>query len=162
MREDEVDAVDAPRPDLELESLTTAQQELDRLRTEELRAKTGQLSTHARQVPGGEIVAERVTDVEPNDLRALATEVVDRIGPSGIVTLGIERNGKAFLVAAVSLDLLDHGIEARQALGAAARAVGGGAGGRGAIASAGGRHGEALDQALANAAEDAIRLLDRR
>jgi alanyl-tRNA synthetase len=145
-----------------LESLTTAQQELDRLRTEELRAKAGQLSTHARQVPGGEIVAERVTDVEPNDLRALATEVVDRIGPSGIVTLGIERNGKALLVAAVSRDLLDHGIEARQALGAAARAVGGGAGGKGAIASAGGRRGEALDQALANAAEDAIRLLDRR
>jgi alanyl-tRNA synthetase len=77
-------------------------------------------------------------------------------------TGGIERNARTLLVAAVSRDLLDHGIEARQALSAAARAVGGGAGGKGAIASAGGRHGEALDSALAAALQEAVHLLAGR
>jgi alanyl-tRNA synthetase len=145
-----------------LDSLATAQQELTRLRAEELRATADNLSARARQAPGGRVVVERVTSIEPNDLRTLAADVVNQVGPSSVVVLGTEHDGKALLVAAVSRDLLENGIEARQALTTAARTVGGGAGGKGPIANAGGRLPEALDPALAAALQDAVRLMTGR
>ncbi|MFF9017402.1 DHHA1 domain-containing protein [Streptomyces sp. NPDC014870] len=58
------------------------------------------------------------------------------------------------LVAAITADLIDQ-APAERLIARAAKAVGGGGGGTGAIASAGGRHPERLDQAVAVAAEDA-------
>ncbi|GAA2746313.1 alanine--tRNA ligase [Kitasatospora cinereorecta] len=143
-----------------LDALTTAQQELDRLRDTELRTRAQQLAGPARTVTGGRIVAEKVTGLGSDELRTLATNTVALLnGDRAVVVLGAEHDGKALLAAAVTRNLHDTGFQASQILVRAARTVGGGAGGKGPVASAGGRHPGALDEALAIAAQDAARIL---
>ncbi|GII96301.1 hypothetical protein Ssi02_65320 [Sinosporangium siamense] len=79
-----------------------------------------------------------------------------------VVILGLEHDGKAMLVATISPDLLASGVQAAQIITRAAKAVGGGGGGTGGVASAGGRHPQALAHALQLAADDASSALTGR
>ncbi len=152
------DAPDALRK--RLDSLASAERELGRLREAELRNRAQQLTTSARTVNGGRIVTEKVTGLGPDELRTLAHHIAGLLDAGhAAVILGTEHNGKALLAAAVTHSLHDTGIDASRILIPAARTVGGGAGGKGPVASAGGRRVEALDEALAIAAQDAIRIL---
>ncbi|WP_406086806.1 alanine--tRNA ligase [Kitasatospora purpeofusca] len=143
-----------------LDTLAAAQQELARLRDAELRTRAQQLAASARTVPGGRIVTERVTDLGPGELRTLATGTADLLGSDhAVVVLGSEHGGKALLAAAITPSLHATGTQASQFLTAAARTVGGGAGGNGPTSSAGGRRPEVLDEALTIAAQDAVQAL---
>ncbi|MEW2130823.1 alanine--tRNA ligase [Streptomyces sp. NPDC005435] len=155
------DAPDALRG--RLGALADAQAQLTRLRAAELRSQAAQLAVTARLVGRGHLLAHKVTGVTPEELRQLASDTVTHM-PSGpaVAVLALEHSGKALLVAAVSPDLLGHGVQAAQIITRAAKTVGGGGGGTGATASAGGRRTEHLDQALTAAAEDAATLLDNR
>ncbi|MCM2579742.1 alanine--tRNA ligase [Streptomyces meridianus] len=145
-----------------LDALTAAQQELGRLREAELRSRAQELAASARPVAGGRIVTEKLTGLGPDELRTLAADTVGLLSDNPtIVILGTEHSGKALLAAAVTHSLHETGTQASQILVSAARAVGGGAGGQGAVASAGGRHTEALDEALTVAGQDAVRVLDQ-
>ncbi|MER5972166.1 alanine--tRNA ligase [Streptomyces sp. NPDC002055] len=145
-----------------LDALSAAQQELGLLRETELQNRARQLAASARGVAGGRVVTEKVTGLGPDELRTLAHRTVDLLDTGhAIVVLGTEHDGKALLAAAVTRSLHDTGTEASHILIPAARAVGGGAGGKGPLASAGGRHSDALDEALTIAARDAVRALDQ-
>ncbi|WP_432111090.1 hypothetical protein [Streptomyces sp. YPW6] len=63
------------------------------------------------------------------------------------------------MAAALTRNPHDTDIGASRILTPAARAVGGGAGGKGPVASAGGRRAEALDEALSVAVQDAVHTL---
>ncbi|MET9296177.1 alanine--tRNA ligase [Streptomyces sp. NPDC003077] len=143
-----------------LDALAEAQERLSRLRAEELRHQAALLADRARPAGEGRLVVQRVTDIAPDELRGLATDTVRRLphGPAAVI-LGTEHDGKALLAAAVSPTLHDTGVQAARLLTTAARTVGGGSGGRGPVASAGGRHAEALDRALAVAGEEAGRVM---
>lgn len=143
-----------------LEALAAAQAELGQMRAAELRSQAVRLAGTASPVGGGQLVAQRVTGVTPDELRQLASETLAHLssGPAAVV-LSLEHSGKALLVAAISPHLLSRGVEAAQVIARAAKTVGGGGGGTGAVASAGGRRPEDLDQALTAAAEDATALL---
>ncbi|MFG2097246.1 alanine--tRNA ligase [Streptomyces sp. NPDC048612] len=146
-----------------LEALADAQTQLTRQRAAELRSRADQLA-HASAAAGtGRILVQKVTGVTPDELRQLTSETLAHLpaGPS-IVVLALEHGGKALLASAVSPDLLDRGIQAAQVITRAAKAVGGGGGGTGALASAGGRRPEHLDQALTAAGQDAAGLLSNR
>lgn len=142
-----------------LSALAQAEDELARQRAEQITLKAAALTSGARQVPGGWVIAEKVTDVTPAELRTMAAETVGgvHIGPA-VVILGTEHEGKAQLAAAISPSLSD-GHSASPVLARAAKAVGGGGGGTGALASAGGRHPAYLDEALDLAVQDATTLL---
>jgi len=77
-----------------------------------------------------------------------------------VVVLGSEAQGKAVMVALLTADLAAAGAGARDVLARAAKAVGGGAGGKGDLASAGGRDPGQLEEALRIARADALELLD--
>jgi alanyl-tRNA synthetase len=142
-----------------LAALATAQDELTGLRAAELREQATRFAGSARPLGTGRIVSRTVTGTTAHELRTLAQETAARLDDPAVVILGTERDGKALLAAAITQGLHRNGARASQILAAAARVVGGGAGGRGPIASAGGRRPEAFGQALATAAEDAARLL---
>jgi alanyl-tRNA synthetase len=74
--------------------------------------------------------------------------------------LGSETQGKAAMVALLTTDLAASGAAAREVLARAAKAVGGGAGGKGDLASAGGRDPARLDEALRIARADALALFE--
>ncbi|MFG7940356.1 alanine--tRNA ligase [Streptomyces cacaoi] len=145
-----------------LAALARAEEELARRRAQEVSLKAAALANGAREVPGGWVIAEKVTGVTSAELRTLATEAVGAVhhlGPA-VAILGTEHEGKVQLAAALSPSLVDDSHSAAPVLTRAARAVGGGGGGTGALASAGGRRPAYLHEALDLAAQDAAALLN--
>jgi alanyl-tRNA synthetase len=100
----------------------------------------------------GAVVA-RVDGLSPNDLRDLAIAVRQEPGVDIVVLIGTSDSNGVSLVAAVQPG-------AKQPAGAlikdAARAVGGGGGGKGDIATAGGKDAEGIPEALRIAAEAVV------
>ena len=139
-----------------LERLKAADRQLAKLRSADLAHQARRIAEAATREDGLAVVVERLDDTPMDDLRRLATEIRGHLGERGVVVVGAAtREGKAQLVAAITRDLADAGIEARPVLQAAAQLVGGGAGGKGDLAQAGGKRSEQLDEALTVAAREA-------
>ncbi len=90
-------------------------------------------------------VISRIDGLSPGDLRDLAIAVRQQPGVEIVVLGGLSDTGGASLVAAV---MPGSGLAAADLLRDAAKAVGGGGGGKGDIATAGGKNPEGLDEAL--------------
>ncbi len=136
--------------------LRSVEKELARARSEALLASAAALLDGAEHVGGTRVVAAAVSGADRDGLKTLALELRNRLD-SGVVALGtVTADGTASLVAALTPDLVANGIAARDVLQPGARVVGGGAGGKGDVAQAGGKHGARLDAALA-AVRDAAR-----
>jgi alanyl-tRNA synthetase len=94
-------------------------------------------------------VVHRVDGLNPNDLRELAIAVRQQ-GVSRVVLIGVSDSGGVSLVGAVGKDA---GISAGDLVKDAARAVGGGGGGKGDVAVAGGKNVGGIDEAIRIAGE---------
>jgi alanyl-tRNA synthetase len=128
-----------------------------------LERQAGELAGRVAREADGWLVAERVPEAGGDDLRRIASAVRDRVGPGpGVVVLGSAAQGKAAMVALLTADLAGADpAAAREVLARAAKAVGGGAGGKGDLASAGGRDPARLEEALKIARADATEVLKR-
>lgn len=91
------------------------------------------------------IVVARVDELSPSDLRELALAVRQQVGIRAVVLGGLTPEGGVSLVAAVTPT---SGLSATALIKDAAKAVGGGGGGKGDIATAGGKLPEHLPEAL--------------
>ncbi|MDO8391959.1 MAG: alanine--tRNA ligase [Actinomycetota bacterium] len=105
---------------------------------------TGQAGELAADATNGRVVA-RVDGLSPGDLRDLAIAVRQQAGVEIVVLGGISDTGGVSLVAAVTPA---SGRVAGDLIKDAAKAVGGGGGGKGDIATAGGKNAAGLDEAL--------------
>src|SRR6266704_1576050 len=144
-----------------LEALADATRELERLRQSELAGRAAELAGHATTVGGGWMVVERVPGASADELRQLANTVRERRGDGpGVVVLGSDQGGRGNLVALLTADLVGRGITAREVVMPAARLVGGGAGGKGDLATGGGSDAAKLGEALATAGIEARRVLE--
>ncbi|MDP8977525.1 MAG: alanine--tRNA ligase, partial [Actinomycetota bacterium] len=93
-----------------LERLRTLEKELTRARQEALLASAGRLVDDAERVDGAAVVAATVPGADRDALKALATDLRNRLG-TGVVVLGSPTpDGRAQLVAAVSADLVAEGL----------------------------------------------------
>ncbi len=110
-----------------------------------LRAKvaTGRAAELAAEAIG-DVVVTRIDGLSPGDLRELAIAVRQQ-GVDAVVLGGISDTGGVSLVAAVQPA---SGKVAGDLIRDAAKAVGGGGGGKGDIATAGGKNPDGLDEAL--------------
>ena len=135
------------------------QRKLDEIKS--LQAELKQLRGPARERPGRPrspprpsdgVVVQRIDGVDPGDLRDLAIAVRQQPGIRRVVLMGVTSTGGVSLVAAVQSA---EGVEAADLIKAAARAVGGGGGGKGDIATAGGKDPSGLDEAMRIALEAA-------
>ncbi|MFN2556950.1 MAG: alanine--tRNA ligase [Nitriliruptorales bacterium] len=136
--------------------LREAERELARTRAATLSQQARAIAEETERSSGLAVVARRVDDVTAEELRQLALEVRGNLGQRGVVVLGTATaDGKAQLVAVLTPDLAEAGLEARSVLAPAAKVVGGGAGGKGDLAQAGGRMSAKLVEALAVAASEA-------
>jgi alanyl-tRNA synthetase len=131
-----------------LARLRAAEKEIARARQQALLAGAGQLAARAEQVSGARVLTASVQGTDRDSLKTLALDLRQRLGESVVVLGDVTDDGKAHMVATVSPDLLARGLEARDVLQPGARVVGGGAGGKGAVAQAGGRDGSKLSAAL--------------
>ena len=130
-----------------LDEIKELQTELKQMRA---RLASGRASEIAASAVDG-VVVERVDGLEPGDLRDLAIAVRQQ-GTRRVVLMGQTPTGGVSLVAAVQPD---DGVPAAELIKPAARAVGGGGGGKGDVATAGGKDPAALDEAMRLAREAA-------
>jgi alanyl-tRNA synthetase len=124
-----------------LGELRTLQEELREMRS---RLASGRAAEMAAAATDG-VVVERVDGLEPDDIRELAVAVRQQPGVRVAIIGGVTTSGGVSLAAAVSGAA---GVSAGALLKDAARAVGGGGGGKGDVATAGGKDPSGLDEAL--------------
>jgi alanyl-tRNA synthetase len=133
---------------------------------ERLRARVRELEQAGRDGHGGPDVAELAAgatrigpiavlaadagEVGGDDLLRLSDVLRQRLG-SSVVVLGARSAGKVSLVASATPEAIAAGASAADVIAAVAPIVGGGGGGRPAMARAGGRDPERIDDALAAA-----------
>ncbi len=132
-----------------VEQVKRLESELGRIRKSDLAARAERVAAAAVDVAGVRLVSA-AEDGDPEELRELATAAVARLANRGdaAVVLGSARGGRALLVAACSAGLAGRGVTAPRLLEPAARAVGGGAGGKPTLGTAGGPRGERVADAL--------------
>lgn len=135
-----------------LDELKAAQDEIKALRSRLAAGRASELSANA--VDG--IVVERIDGLSANDLRDLTVAVRQQPHIHAVVLVGVTDTGGVSLVAATATALK---LNAGDLIKDAARAVGGGGGGKGDIATAGGKNPEGIDEALSIAREKARALV---
>ena len=124
-----------------MDEIKSLQDELKALRA---KLATGQAADLAGAAVDG-IVVTQVDGLSPNDLRDLAIAVRQQPGMVAVVLGGLTDTGGVSLVAAVQPS---SGKQAGDLIRDAAKAVGGGGGGKGDIATAGGKNPAGLPEAL--------------
>jgi len=140
------------------ELVTGVRRRLDEIKAlqDEIKGLRGQLATgRAAELAAAAsdgVVVTRVDGINPGDLRDLAIAVRQQPGVHTVVLGGVTDTGGVSLVAAVTGE---SGKVAGDLIKDAAKAVGGGGGGKGDIATAGGKNVEGLAEALRIAAEAA-------
>jgi alanyl-tRNA synthetase len=124
-----------------LDEVRQLNEELKQMRSQLALGRAAELAADAAD---GVVIA-RVDGVAPGDLRDLAVAVRQQSGVMIAVLGGLTPTGGVSLVAAVRPE---SGLQAADLIRDAAKAVGGGGGGKGDIATAGGKNAEGLDTAL--------------
>ena len=118
-----------------------------------LRSKAAMgLAAELASLASNGVLVTRVDGLAPGELRDLALAVRQQATVEAVVLGGLTPTGGVTLVAAVTAAF---GGQASDLIKDAARAVGGGGGGKGDIATAGGKNPEGLDEALRVAKEAA-------
>ncbi len=102
------------------------------------------------QVGDVKLLTRILEDADLDTLRLVADRFRQLVPEKGIVVLGTVIGGSPRLVAAVTEDLIRDGFKAGDLVQHAAKSIGGGGGGRPAMAEAGGKHPDKLPQALAS------------
>ncbi|MBF1737051.1 MAG: alanine--tRNA ligase, partial [Trueperella pyogenes] len=151
------------RPDeltTRLESVMTrlrdAEKELQKIREQQALAEAALLAQNARKIGKFTSVIAPVGALGTADeLRAMATDVRERLGNDGpvLVALAAIINGKPMVTVATNELARQHSARAGQFVRRAAKILGGGGGGRDDLAQGGGSNPAAIDDALADVNE---------
>ncbi|ROH85423.1 alanine--tRNA ligase [Pseudomethylobacillus aquaticus] len=150
------DAVKAPKAEAAervsalLESLRTAEKELERLKSKLAASQGDDLVSQAVEVAGIKLLAAKLDGVDAKGLREVADKLKDKLGSCALL-LAVTEADKVSLVAAVSKDLTGK-LKAGDLVNFVATQVGGKGGGRPDMAMAGGTDASKLPQALAGVA----------
>ncbi|OIV39070.1 alanine--tRNA ligase [Mangrovactinospora gilvigrisea] len=136
--------------------LREAEKDIERFRGEQvLRAAAG-LAEEARDIGGTALVAARVPDgTTADDLRKLVLDVRERLsGRPAVVVCATVTNDRPLVVAATNEQARERGLKAGDLVRTAAKALGGGGGGKPDVAQGGGSNPGAVDEALAAVARE--------
>ncbi len=138
----------------EVESLVSRARDLEKeialLRVASLGQVLDALVRDAVEANGVRVVAGKTAPAVMDDLRILGQDLRGRLGSGAVGVLGAVDPGgdKVYLVSTVTDDLVGKGLSAGKLVGAVAKTVGGGGGGRPELATAGGKLPDKLDEAL--------------
>ena len=134
------------------EELRDAKAELAKQASQSIAGAVDDLVASAEEVDGVKIITHQATGLDRDALRELADKLRSKAG-SAAVLLGAEIDGKVALLAAATKDVIGKGAKAGDCVREAAKAVGGGGGGRPDMAEAGGKKPENIPEALKVGAE---------
>jgi alanyl-tRNA synthetase len=134
------------------EEVRELKQQLSRYTQASVAESVQSLLESAEAVGDVKIVCRRLEGVDRETLREYADQLRAK-GGSVALLLAAEIDGKVALLAAVTKDLVQKGVKAGDCIRDAAKAVGGGGGGRPDLAEAGGKEPDRIPDALASATE---------
>jgi alanyl-tRNA synthetase len=131
------------------ERVKRLESELGKIRKGDVAMRAEEVAALHSMVAGVRLVAEK-WEGDADELRELAQSAVGRLESEAgaAVVLGSGGGGKALLVAACSKNLVGRGVTAPLLLERAARAIGGGAGGKPILGFAGGPKGSEIEEAI--------------
>jgi alanyl-tRNA synthetase len=132
-----------------LEEIRTLKKQSAQRRTESAAVSLDDLIATATEVTGVKIVARELPSATVDDMRQLIDLLRRKASPIAVL-LGSQTDGKVQLIAALSRELVDRGLDASRWVKEAAKLVGGGGGGRPDMAQAGGKDPSKLADALAH------------
>lgn len=118
-------------------------------RTEGVTAE--QLLAAATDVGGTKLVVAEVPEHDPQELRGLIDQLRRKGSPVAAMLATRQDEGKVLLVAGLSRELVEKGLDAVKWIKAAAKPIQGGGGGRPDMAQAGGKNADKLDEAFETA-----------
>jgi alanyl-tRNA synthetase len=129
----------------------TLEKENARFRLKSLSGSMDELISSAVAIDTIRLVAAKISAASMDELKSLGDSLRTKLG-SGVGVLASVIEGKVQLVCVVTDDLVSSKkIEAGKVVGAVAKIVGGGGGGRPHMATAGGKDIEKIDEAIAQA-----------
>jgi alanyl-tRNA synthetase len=102
-----------------------------------------------KHVNGVPVLSLKLGEVDPETLRQMADRFRQR-NPSGVVVLATINDERPTIIAAITEDLVNKGLDAVELVRFIAKPLGGGGGGRPTLAQAGGRDTTNLDEVLGN------------
>jgi len=137
----------AGRVERMLQQLRDTEKELDRLKHKMQASEAGALVSDAKMIKGVRVLARRVENMDPKDLRDFGDKLRNNI-KSGILGLGLAKDDKVSIVVMVSKDLVPR-FHAGNLIKEMAAVLGGTGGGKPDLAQAGGKDPSKLDAALA-------------
>jgi len=126
--------------------LKETEKELDRFRHKMQASQAGAIIEDAKVISGVRVLARRVENMDPKDLRDFGDKLRDNIR-SGILALGSAKDDKVSLIVMVSKDLTGR-FNAGTIIKELASILGGTGGGKPDLAQAGGKDPAKLDAAL--------------
>ena len=125
-----------------------------RKKVSELRRTQAMLTLleHLERVPtvqGVPVLTAILSEADTDTMRFLTDKFRER-NPSGVAVLAsVSSDGKPFIIAAITEDLVKRGLHAGQLVKFVAQPLGGGGGGRPTLAQAGGKDASKLEESLA-------------
>ncbi|GLU48120.1 alanine--tRNA ligase [Nocardiopsis ansamitocini] len=139
------------RIDTMVSRLRAAEKEIEKLRAAQVLQAADGLAKGAHDIGSVRVVAHRAPDgTGPDDLRTLALDVRGRLGedhPVAVAIVAVPKD-RPVVVVAVNKTGQAAGLKAGDLVGVAARALGGGGGGKADVAQGGGTDASAVDAAL--------------
>lgn len=132
--------------------LKAALSENESLKSRLAQSALGDVMDQVREVRGVKLLAAAVPDVDMNGLRELGDQLREKLG-EGVVVLASGKDGKVSLMAACTDGAQKSGAHAGNLIKGIAALVGGGGGGRPAMAQAGGKNPAGIPAALEKAAQ---------
>jgi len=106
------------------------------------------LLENAPDIKGAKIVVAGLSGVDPGQMRQLIDQLRRKAAPVAVMLRTRGDEGKVALIAGLSRDLVEKGLDAVQWIRPVAKVVGGGGGGRADMAQAGGKLPDKLPEAL--------------
>jgi alanyl-tRNA synthetase len=134
--------------------LKESEKELDRMKHKMQSSQAGVIVEGAKIINGVRVLARRVENMDPKDLRDFGDKLRDNI-KSGILALGSSKDNKVSLIVMVSKDLVPK-YHAGNLIKEMAAILGGTGGGKADLAQSGGKDPGKLDEAL-DALYDAVK-----
>ncbi|MFN8358549.1 MAG: alanine--tRNA ligase [Candidatus Kapaibacterium sp.] len=125
------------------------EKELSQYKVEQIAAEIPAMISKATIKDGIRVVAEQIPSTDGEQLKTLGDHLRNGLGKQGIGVLATVTDGKIQLVCVVTDDLLSR-FQAGKLVGALAKQLGGGGGGKPHLATAGGKDIDKLSEALAS------------
>ena len=131
-----------------LDELSSAQKLIAALRQSQVLAEFNLKLQQTKVVEDIRVLTARLKDADADTIRQMVDRYRQHYPSKAVVVLGSINDGRPTVIAAITDDLLAHGLNAIELVRFVAAPLGGGGGGKPTLAQAGGKDASKLDNAL--------------